>query len=206
MGNKPAKPKGRYLSELLRQFPNMNFDELFNVYEDFQAQSRGRGRLSKSDFIKVYRRAFRGNRGATTLAENIFQSFDTDNSGYVDFVEFLVGLSLTEASLGGSDRETQFKKLKWAFNVYDKDRSGTIDKQEMRSIVRAVSELAPDDSFLGNGSADDFADRLFNHVDANGDGDITFEEFRRGAEINETLIDLLLPAPASILDQQTIYC
>ncbi|XP_052258411.1 neuronal calcium sensor 2-like [Dreissena polymorpha] len=195
MGNRTAKPKGRYLNELIKKVPNMNFEEVLNTYEEFQAQSRGSGRLKQKDFIEVYKRAFQGNKGATALAESIFQSFDTDNSGYIDFEEFLVGLSLTEASLGGSDRETKLKKLKWAFNVYDKDRSGTIDKHEMRSIVRVVAELTPEDSFLRNGSAEDFADRLFNQVDANGDGDITFEEFRRAAEINETLIDLLLPAP-----------
>ncbi|XP_052774737.1 neuronal calcium sensor 2-like [Mya arenaria] len=195
MGNRNAKPKGRYLIELHKKVPNMKMDEILQVFEDFQHQSHGRGRLSKSDFVKVYKQAFKGKNGVKALAENIFTAFDTDNSGFVDFEEFLVGLSITEASLADVDKESKLKKLKWAFNVYDKDKSGTIDRNEMRAIVRAVSDVVPDDSFLQGLSPQAFSDRLFAEVDANGDGDITFEEFRMAAEQNETLIDLLLPSP-----------
>ena len=44
-------------------------------------------------------------------------------------------------------------------------------------------------------SPEEFADDLFDEVDANGDGDITFEEFCEAAEKNESLIDILMPAP-----------
>ncbi|WAR24383.1 NCS1-like protein [Mya arenaria] len=64
-------------------------DEILQVFEDFQHQSHGRGRLSKSDFVKVYKQAFKGKNGVKALAENIFTAFDTDNSGFVDFEEFL---------------------------------------------------------------------------------------------------------------------
>ncbi|XP_052776930.1 neuronal calcium sensor 2-like [Mya arenaria] len=195
MGNKNAKPKGQYLLELHKKVPNMNMDEILQVFEDFQRQSRGRGRLSKSDFVKVYKQAFEGKNGVKALAENIFTAFDTDNSGYVDFEEFLVGLSITEASLADVDKESKLKRLKWAFNVYDKDKSGTIDRNEMRAIVRAVADVVPDNSFLQGLSPQKYSDRLFAEVDANGDGDITFEEFRKAVKQNETLFDLLLPSP-----------
>jgi len=139
MGHKNSKPKGRYLMELHRKVPNMDMNEILSVYEDFQRQSRGKNKLSKSDFVKVYKQAFHGKGGVKALAENIFTAFDTDCSGYVDFEEFLVGLSITEASLMDTDKETKLKKLQWAFNVYDKDRSGTIDRDEMRAIVRVGS-------------------------------------------------------------------
>lgn len=62
-----------------------------------------------------------------------------------------------------------------------------------------MADVVPDDSFLQGLSPSAFADRLFADVDANGDGDITFDEFKLAAEQNETLIDLLLPAPTWML-------
>ena len=48
---------------------------------------------------------------------------------------------------------------------------------------------------------DQFADELFDAVDLNGDGDITFQEFVQAADQNECLIDLILPVP---LDDEAI--
>lgn len=134
MGKQQSKPKGQYLRELHRKVPNMNMDEIKAIYDDFIRQSGGRNMLRKKDFVKVYNKAF-GNSGENKLAENIFNSFDTDRSGYVDFEEFLIGLSITE-STDMADRASRMKKLKWAFSVYDKDNNNTIDREEMRLIVK----------------------------------------------------------------------
>lgn len=135
MGQKNSKPCGKYLRELHRKVPNMNRDDIINAYEDFRKQSGGKDRLTKKDFVKVYKQAF-GTNGAQQLAENIFNSFDKDGSGTVDFEEFLVGLSITEGIADfHSDEEYREKILKWSFNVYDKDKNNHIDRDEMRHIV-----------------------------------------------------------------------
>lgn len=63
-----------------------------------------------------------------TFCEHVFRSFDNDNSGKIDFKEFLVAINMTS---GGSPRD----KLEWAFNMYDIDGNGTIEKVEMIEII-----------------------------------------------------------------------
>ena len=110
----------------------MNIEDVQGIYEDFMKASGKKGQLSRKNFRKVYKQAFGGR--AKEFADAIFHSFDADGNGTVDFEEFLVGLSLSDSVC--KDRKTWLQKLHWAFNVYDKDRSGTIDKNEMISLVK----------------------------------------------------------------------
>ena len=121
-----------YLEQLHKQVPNMNLEDVLEIYKDFNRFSGKNGKLTKSSFRKVYKQAF--GESAKELSDAIFQSFDTDGNGKIDFEEFLVGLSMSGSN--GNDRRSRIQKLRWAFNVYDKDRSGTIDKKEMVSIVK----------------------------------------------------------------------
>lgn len=195
---KQKKLKGPLLKELQRKVPGMKLDEIQEVYVDFKRETKGRDSLKRSDFIRVYKKAFGDNVGA--LANSIFDAFDEDGNGTVDFEEFLIGLSITEMTVD-TDRNSKMKKIRWAFNVYDKDRSGTIDRREMRQIVKAVADVSvlPEDAVKKNETPKMFADRLFDEIDRNGDGEITFEEFESAAESNSALIDMLLPAPETEL-------
>ncbi|XP_052258419.1 hippocalcin-like protein 1 isoform X4 [Dreissena polymorpha] len=191
MGNASTRPKGKYLNEIISKCTNLETDDAFQIFKDFQRQSGGKGKLSEDDFVTVYIEAFNGKSEISALARNIFHAFDTNHNGFVEFEEFVVGLSVTEACLVEADQEMRIKKMKWAFDVYDKDRSNTIDRHEMRLIAVAdVVEL-----FLGDETPDEFADRLFEEADVNKDGKITFEEFQKAAEHNDTLVNMLLPAP-----------
>lgn len=193
MGNKlqGKKPDLQYLEELHKRVPNMKLEDVMAIYEDFRKNSNRSGKLTKDNFRKVYKEAF--GRSVKEFADAIFKSFDTDGNGTIDFEEFLVGLSLSDAT--GTDRHSRIQKLRWAFNVYDKDRSGTIDKTEMVSIVKAVFRISSIPDVLPNETPESFADKLFNSVDENGDGEITFDEFVKAAEEDDTIVDLLLPAP-----------
>ena len=90
------------------------------------------GLLSKNKFLEVYTTFFpTGN--PDKFCEHVFRSFDEDNSGKIDFKEFLLAINITS---GGNPQD----KLNWAFNMYDIDGNGTIEKKEMVEII-AVSIL-----------------------------------------------------------------
>lgn len=55
--------------------------------------------------------------------------------------------------------------------------------------ISSIAETLPEET------PESFAEKLFDSIDENGDGKITLEEFVKAAEEDETVIDLLLPAP-----------
>lgn len=111
----------------------------------------------------------------------MFNTIDIGKRGYLNFGQFLVGLSILSR---GSIED----KLAWCFNLYDINADGYITRDEMHTVVRAVYEM------LGGGSIS-YADmspaardaeqaligqhveRVFHKMDLNCDGVVTKEEF-----------------------------
>ena len=58
----------------------------------------------------------------------MFRTFDSDNSGKIDFKEFLLAINITSA---GKPEQ----KLEWAFQMYDVNGDGTIEPKEMTEII-----------------------------------------------------------------------
>jgi len=91
------------------------------------------GSLGKVEFQKIYKQFFPFG-DPTTFADYVFKVFDADNSGQIDFKEFIVALSVTS-------RGTLDDKLNWAFQLYDIDGDGEISYDEMLRIVEAIYKM-----------------------------------------------------------------
>ena len=89
--------------------------------------------------------------------EQIFKSIDTDNSGNIDYTEFIA------ASLD-KNVYLQENKLYEAFKLFDVDGSGKISKDEIAYI-------------LGTEKKSKEIEKLFKKYDTNNDGEIDFKEF-----------------------------
>ena len=74
------------------------------------------GKLNVEQFKNIYNKFF-PNGDAGVFAEQIFQSFDNNNDGFVDFREFMTGLAVFK-------KGTVDDKLRWAFSMYDLDKNG----------------------------------------------------------------------------------
>jgi len=87
---------------------------------------------------------------------NIFQKIDQDNNGYIDYEEFLrasvdYSLLLTETN------------LKIAFNNFDKNKDGKLDRDEVRFIFQSDNN--------------NYFDELIKKIDYDKDGEINFKEY-----------------------------
>ena len=88
--------------------------------------------------------------------EEMFQAVDTDNSGFIDYTEFVVAAT-NQSSL------TSQEKLHAAFRMFDKDGSGIISADEIREVL----------CFGGtNALSVEAVDAIIKQVDENGDGEI----------------------------------
>ena len=92
----------------------------------------------------------------------IMKGADTDGSGEINYTEFLAATIDANVFL----REDY---LRQAFNMFDKDKSGKIDNEEV------IALLSGDD--LGVHVSKTAIAKAMKEIDSNGDGEIDFEEF-----------------------------
>ncbi|KAL4235605.1 Hippocalcin-like protein 1 [Mactra antiquata] len=188
MGNSSAKTQKLKLRpqsiEELQQIVEFTPEEIQAWYAEYRSSlASNQAELTKEEFKKVYNTLFIGD--ASKFAEHIFRTFDTDNSGTVNFKKFLVGLCVS-----GRESDTECK-LRWAFRMYDVNGDGYISKEEMREIIEAIFKMTNAILPEGIGSAEEMADSFFHRFDTNADGRITYEEFKDGAKEDSVIIKLL---------------
>merc|ERR1719350_484681 len=149
--------------DFLQQKTDLDKSTIEEWYEGFLKDCPS-GELSQTKFVAMYSKIFPSGN-ADNFSKNIFRTFDTNNSGTIDFREFMLALHATSH---GSPEE----KLAWAFRMYDVDGNGSIDFNEMRRVVSAVYEM------MGNDNSNvSKARELFSKMDENCDGLVSQEEF-----------------------------
>lgn len=102
-------------SQLLSKSEKENLSRLFKALD-----ANGDGKLSKEEILSGYDKYF-GKHMSPEDVEQLFDSVDTDKSGYIDYSEFVIA-TMNEKQLLTND------KLEAAFKMFDKDGSGKISK------------------------------------------------------------------------------
>ena len=185
MGKKNSKIPPETLAQL-RQCTAFTDVELGKWYKGFRKDCPS-GKMTKKEFESIYNNFFKDG-DASKFASHVFRTFDKNGDQSIDFREFICGLSIT----CHGRRED---KLRWAFNMYDIDKSGTITEDELTEIIRAISNMMSAGCEDGIMNEDDtpekLAERLFLQMDEDGDGEVTIEEFVTAAKGNATILRLL---------------
>ena len=114
----------------------------------------GDGRLSKDEVQEGYM-ALYGKLVSDAEVNRMFDSVDTDQSGYIEYSEFVMA-TINEKKLLSIDR------LQAAFKMFDKDNSGNITPAEIKSVLSADSNIPAD-----------VMKSIMQQVDENGDGEIS---------------------------------
>lgn len=96
--------------------------------------------------------------------DDMIQYVDTNGDGEIDFEEFI---SLMRLRMDSTKRDPELDLLD-AFNIFDADRSGKIDRDEVRMLMKKLAQTLTEDEI----------DEIMAEVDTDGDGEISFDEFR----------------------------
>lgn len=162
--------------------------------------------LTKEEFQKIYKQFFPFG-DPTSFADYVFNVFDSDKSGSIDFKEFICALSVTS-------RGKMEDKLDWAFQLYDIDGDGKISYDEMLQIVEAIYKMVSAvihintkrynvliNPFLKVGSmvklpADEDTPekrvrKIFRMMDKDENGSLDMAEFKEGSKRDETIVSAL---------------
>ena len=135
-------------------------DEMNELSRAFKALDKNSdGKLSREELIEGYSKIM-GELAAEEQVDNIMKIADADGSGEIDYSEFVVA-TINKRKLLSDE------KLEAAFKLFDKDGSGSISSEEVKEVLGIGKNI---DEKLWN--------EIILEVDANGDGEISFEEFK----------------------------
>ena len=191
MGN--SKTKNQLTSDeinFLEEQSDFTQDEIQEWYDSFRAENPDL-KFTKEKIHAFYQEFFGGDPSG--YSDRVFDVFDLDKSGYLDFIEFLQCINfLTTKSAD--------EKLKWTFRLYDVDGNGSIDFDEMVQIISYLGDI------LYSGSCKDMAREkavlLFEQMDVDEDGRITQEEFTNAIK-NDKQMKNILNSPTESLAGNT---
>lgn len=96
-----------------------------NLIKQFQALDKdGNGVLTKQELIQGYEKVLNDKFKAISIVENIFDDIDQDQSGQVDFTEFI-------SACLNKEKQLSREKIEQAFKLIDVDNNGQITKLEI---------------------------------------------------------------------------
>lgn len=87
----------------------------------------GDGKLSRQEILDGYEEHFNKQLDEDQL-DQIFKSVDIDNSGFIDYSEFIMATMNEKKNISE-------EKLVAAFKIFDKDDNGTISPDEIKEVL-----------------------------------------------------------------------
>lgn len=132
-----------------------NPEELKKVFDQFD--SNGDGKISVVELGGVFKAM--GTSYTETELNRVLEEVDTDRDGYINVDEFS---TLCRSSSSASE-------IRDAFDLYDQDKNGLISAAELHQVLNR----------LGMSCSVEDCSRMIGPVDADGDGNVNFQEFQK---------------------------
>ncbi|CAF0716363.1 unnamed protein product [Brachionus calyciflorus] len=191
MGNKGAKNKKKDMTVLTDDEIKFLLNNTHYTKEEILRWHAGflkdcpKGELDKKQFTNVFKEFYPQGK-AEKFSAQIFNVFDSDKSGKIDFTEFLIAIST-------SSQGDIKKKLKLGFKLYDTNNNGKIDKKEMAKLIEAIYDLTGEQNRKNDNDPKQRVESIFNKLDRDHNGTIDENEFIEGCLSDQILMRLLVP-------------
>ena len=117
-----------------RNVTGLNDNEIRNEHQKFFAVAHD-GRLKKShmeellgDYLPPTKR-----KHSKYLTTCVFSAIDTNNDGYIDFVEYLMSIKFFQS-------ESPIEKADFVFRIIDKNGDNLVTKKELERILKCLQD------------------------------------------------------------------
>merc|ERR1711910_316405 len=133
MGNKNGVPVLR--DEDVAALVKSSGMEEAQVKESFEAfkEQHPNGKMKPKDFREMMAKAM-PKKDASKMEKHVFRIYDSNNDGYIDFIEFMLIFFLMSE---GAPEEVLTK----IFRVFDVNSDGTIIQKEMTKLIKDMYGL-----------------------------------------------------------------
>ena len=108
--------------------------------------------------------------------DHFFDVIDLDHSGSINFVEYMMFVSL----IWQADIK---EKLEWVFNLLDSNHDGKIEKEKMMEMIQSGIDFISEEfygQFKDGKDPKEIVDKIFNKLDTNKDNFLDKTEFVEG--------------------------
>jgi len=134
-------------------------NQLLSTFQLLDAN--GDGKLSREELISGYQKIL-GLANAEAEVDAIMKAVDNNNSGAIDYTEFVMA-TINRQKLLSKER------LESIFKLFDKDGNGYLTADELKEVFNPGNAKEIDANVW---------DDLIKEVDQNGDGKISYKEFK----------------------------
>eukprot|EP01128_Nolandella_sp_AFSM9_P004914 TRINITY_DN230_c0_g1_i1.p1 TRINITY_DN230_c0_g1~~TRINITY_DN230_c0_g1_i1.p1 ORF type:complete len:230 (-),score=71.96 TRINITY_DN230_c0_g1_i1:367-957(-) len=173
MGNTTGKLSKSDLDMLssTSEATGMDRKELLKEYKKFKKQFNSTG-INVSQFQEMAGSFLPEAQRTPEFIDRLFNAFDTDRSGTIDFSEFMLAMTLCSS-------DNPEDKLRFCFRSLDTDNNGSLDRDEVRYAVELIFKHNPG---IENKVAADVntpqkvVEKIFEYVDTDKDDALTAEE------------------------------
>ncbi|CAF2805463.1 unnamed protein product [Rotaria sp. Silwood2] len=153
------------------------------------------GKLDKKQFLNVYKKFYPEGK-ADKYCNFVFKAFDINQNNTIEFTEFLLAVSI-------SQHGNLEQKLKMAFDIYDQNKDGEINRKDMIKIIEAMYDLANEEDRAGDKAPAKRVDLIMERLKKDKTDVVLRTEFIQGCLRDELLRKILAPNTALLPGGQT---